>query len=408
MPVQAYAGEGVGILMNINLLDQLLNESESAYLDFKKEQYPFEAVDDNVKSELLKDILAFTNAWRRTDAYILIGVEEVRGGRSKVVGITKHLDDHSLQQFVNSKTQQPITFSYISTAFEKLQIGIIKIPVQSRPVYLKKDYGKLKKNIVYIRRGSSTDEASPDEIAKMGIADIQKLNYADVSLEFADLQSAILLGKSITFESKVLNLTNQQIPDFVDNKSSIFPSINVGTSQPNKRYYRELVKYFDEKFLLNPVGFAVKNLGQVTVHNVRMLISLEQRENLQLLVADQFSERPKKYFNFLTPQIPVDIPSINKSNLSLETYSQKWVLSVTFGNVQPKAMAWSDEAIYIGSRNEGGLELDTQIFADELSEPISTKLNINFETEEFIQELDDLAKLLQTEFDHLLDEINDD
>jgi predicted HTH transcriptional regulator len=42
---------------------------------------------DDEKSELLKDILGFANAWRRATAYILIGVKEVRGGRSNVVGI---------------------------------------------------------------------------------------------------------------------------------------------------------------------------------------------------------------------------------------------------------------------------------------------------------------------------------
>jgi len=112
--------------MDTNLIEQLLNESESAYLDYKRDQYPFDGADEDVKSELLKDILAFTNAWRRTDAYILIGVQEIKGSRSDVIGITKHLEDHVLQQFVNSKTQQPITFSYIPIIFDAQQIGVIK------------------------------------------------------------------------------------------------------------------------------------------------------------------------------------------------------------------------------------------------------------------------------------------
>ena len=70
--------------MNSALLEELLNEDEGSTLDFKRDQYPFEGADDDLKAELLKDILAFVNAWRRTDAYILIGVEEVKGGRSKV------------------------------------------------------------------------------------------------------------------------------------------------------------------------------------------------------------------------------------------------------------------------------------------------------------------------------------
>jgi len=219
--------------MDNNLIEQLLNENESAYLDFKSEQYPFDAADDDTKSELLKDILAFTNAWRRTDAYILIGVREIKGSRSEIVGIAKHLEDHSLQQFVNSKTQQPITFSYISKTFDGQQIGVIKIPIQSRPVYLKKDYGKLKKNVVYIRRGSSTDEASPDEIAKMGAADVQSLSNVDINVEFSNLRSRALLGKSITLESKSLDLVTKQIPDFTGDTSSVFPNINVGINEPN-------------------------------------------------------------------------------------------------------------------------------------------------------------------------------
>ena len=69
--------------MDDGLMDQLLNEDESSSLDFKLEQYPFAGATDDQKSEILKDILAFANAWRRTDAYVLIGVEEVRGGRSE-------------------------------------------------------------------------------------------------------------------------------------------------------------------------------------------------------------------------------------------------------------------------------------------------------------------------------------
>jgi predicted HTH transcriptional regulator len=45
---------------------------------FKRDQYPFEASSDDDKGELLKDLLAFANSWRRESAFILIGVEEKR------------------------------------------------------------------------------------------------------------------------------------------------------------------------------------------------------------------------------------------------------------------------------------------------------------------------------------------
>ena len=85
--------------MNYSLA-ALLYEEESNTLDFKRDQYRFVKASDDEKSELLKDILGFTNAWRRSEAYIVIGVEDVRGGRGNVVGtpLSEHLDDHSLQQ----------------------------------------------------------------------------------------------------------------------------------------------------------------------------------------------------------------------------------------------------------------------------------------------------------------------
>ncbi len=98
----------------------------------------------------------------------MVGVKEVKRAKSNVEGITSHIDDANIQQFVNTKTNRPVTFSYQTVTWSELQIGVIHIPIQARPIYLKKPFGKLKANKVYIRRGSSTDIARPDEIAQMG------------------------------------------------------------------------------------------------------------------------------------------------------------------------------------------------------------------------------------------------
>ena len=72
------------VVMDNNLLEALLHEEESSSLDFKRQQYAFEGATDDEKSELLKDVLAFANAWRRNDAYILIGIDEVRGSEANL------------------------------------------------------------------------------------------------------------------------------------------------------------------------------------------------------------------------------------------------------------------------------------------------------------------------------------
>ncbi|HSI34686.1 MAG: helix-turn-helix domain-containing protein [Phycisphaerae bacterium] len=170
--------------------EQLLYEEETPTLDFKRDQYPFAKATEEEKSELLKDILGMTNAWRRSEAYVLIGVDDVRGGRSTVYGVQGHLDDHALQQFVNNLTNRPVRFGYEAFGFEGHQIGIIRIEQQPRPVYLKRDYGKLRKNEVYVRRGSSTDPTKPatlDEVAQMGHGAevvLVDLNGLDLELDY--------------------------------------------------------------------------------------------------------------------------------------------------------------------------------------------------------------------------------
>lgn len=153
--------------MSDSSIEALLYEKEGSSLDFKREQYPFDGASDDDKSELLKDILAFANAWRGTDAHILIGFEEVRGGRSRPIGVKRHLDEAKLQQFINSKLQKPLRFAYGVHFIDCVEIGVISIPLQDRPFFLKKDFGRLKKDTVYLRHGSSTGTADPDEVARM-------------------------------------------------------------------------------------------------------------------------------------------------------------------------------------------------------------------------------------------------
>jgi predicted HTH transcriptional regulator len=147
--------------MDVKLFESLLYEDESETLDFKRDQYRFSQANDEQKAELLKDIAGFANAWRRADAHLLIGVEHVRGGRSTVVGVSEHLPDHSLQQFVVSALDRPMQFAYEAFAYEGKNVGVIRIARQPRPFQLTRSFGKLQKGSVYVRRGSSPTRRSP-------------------------------------------------------------------------------------------------------------------------------------------------------------------------------------------------------------------------------------------------------
>ncbi|MCA9047884.1 MAG: hypothetical protein KDA89_04105, partial [Planctomycetaceae bacterium] len=64
------------LMLSAEDLRVLLRNPESTTLDFKQEQYKFYGATKQEQSELLKDILAFANAWKTSDAFILIGAQE--------------------------------------------------------------------------------------------------------------------------------------------------------------------------------------------------------------------------------------------------------------------------------------------------------------------------------------------
>lgn len=262
-------------------IEQLLYQEESAILDFKRDQYAFSKATPEEKSELLKDIVGFANGWRPTEAIILIGVKKVQGGRSEVYGVASHLDDHALQQFVNNALNRPLQFAYEAAEIEGKQVGIIRIAKQRRPVWLKNDYGKLKKDKVYVRRGTSTDpskSADPDEIASMG-----KDTAAPVSAEpsfTVTLVGAVSnesLPTPLPLESTHLIVPKpSDLPDQVDRgRKATFggreiyaPQIDFINGRVNRDFYRKATEFIKFHRAFSLYRIAVTNTATVAARDV--------------------------------------------------------------------------------------------------------------------------------------------
>lgn len=121
---------------------------------------------------------------KEADGHIVIGISEKNGRAENIVGAAPVLADHDLHQFINSKTNRPVSFGVENIEHEGKPLTVIRIDkVQARPIFLRKHFAALKKHVVYIRHGSSTAEASPDEIKEMGRED-QPARQADVTLIF--------------------------------------------------------------------------------------------------------------------------------------------------------------------------------------------------------------------------------
>lgn len=355
--------------MNDQLIEELLNDDESTTLDFKRDPYPFAGASDEEKSELLKDLLAFANAWRSREAYILIGVEEVKGGRSIVVGITGHYDGADFQKFVNSKTNRPIEFSYREYPFEGKNIGVFMIPVQERPLYLKMKFGRLSKDIVYVRRGSATDIAGIDEIARMGAASIARREVPTLRLQFGDSHRRVELGTLMTVMCKVLQFPPlNDIPDYT--KSA---GVWLVDPRSNRNYYRELMQYVVLRTWHQPIGFALRNTGSVLLVNARIELTVPRDDRLNLTLDEELPAVPST--NSLDKALPNIRGMLRQNEPSLVTQAESWQVTLPMGSVQPQAVVYS-ESIYIGSGTARTISIDATIYADNLAEPVRTKLMV--------------------------------
>lgn len=382
-----------------DLIESLLWEEESTTLDFKSAQYPFSAASDDAKSELLKDILAFANAFRRQDAYILIGVREVRGGRSEVVGVNEQLQDNHLQQFVSSKTQRPVTFAYRATQHDGRSIGVIHVPLQQRPLYLNRDYGLLKKNVVYLRRGSATGEASPDEVARMGAEQYQPHSLVGAQLEafLVDRTTMMRLADDALTLECLITPAEDEIPDYKDDNR--YEYVSGITGHAHRGYYRELATYTKLLHGTRALSFAVRNMGSVTALDVRLVFDLPDPESHFLLLPEEdFPSAPKArtdaFYSAASMMRGVSPPA----TVNAKKHGTNWNVELCFGKIQPQEVVVVSHDLFIGALESGPLVLSGKLYADNLPEPAEVSFEMTVTVTQREVSLQDLLNMKQERF----------
>ena len=391
--------------MNNEVFERLLYEEEGTTIDFKKEQYRFVKATEQEKSELLKDILGFANAWRRSEAYILVGVEEVRGGRGKVVGISAkaHLDDHALQQFVNNLTNRPVRFQYEALGFEGKQVGIIRIEEQTRPIYLRRDYGKLTKDEVYVRRGSSTDPtkpASPDEISQMHVGPGHLA--AELAVEFAEIERDGALGTHLSWDAEFCEMpARDSVPDLLPRRQSGPFGIDLSaleysvTSRLNDDYFRELADYEFARRLLRPIRLVVRNVGHVAANNVRVEMAVPASAGVLVIRPSRVPGPPKRRKDSLVGLSPKAVgPAVRRREGAADIVENDERVGVVIdcGHLQPGRRIWSD-VLYVGKADSGEVALQGLILADNLPQPKDFTLTVSVSVTKKTMTVDELCSL---------------
>jgi len=368
----------------------LLNMTESETFDFKSGQYKFYGGTDDEKSELLKDVIAFANAWKTGDAFIVIGVREKNGRKDAVVGVASPLKDNDIQQFINAKTNRPITFLVYSDQSDGQDINVIQIARdQQRPIFLYKAFGKLKPNEVHIRSGSSTAIASPDQIAEMVKADHQvAIAQANLDLEWVDASTDQRLGKEVTIRCVKLVDPPPRPPEPKPRQPEWMASASVAKSllaqcaTPVTRTWslntepsaEEISEYMKARALLAPLRIWLKNLGLRNASSIKVRIHIPRASGVCVIDESDLPRKPGSRF----------LSALNlHARISFDTCVREspegWNVEIDAKTIQPQDEFCSGDEFYLSTESDQVVETTARIFADDLAKPIEIPLKINIE-----------------------------
>lgn len=346
--------------MDEQLFKTFLFKSENDSIDFKKEQYKFILASDDDKSELLKDILAMVNSWRQETGYIIIGIKDKPDKPNDLMGISEHIDDAQLQQFVNKKLNNYCRFEYKTFSYKLKVFGIIKIPVQNRPVYLKKDFVKLKKETVYVRRGSSTDIAKIEEISQMGIS-LPLLPQIDIN--FYNDNSGITIGKTIDLISDYYIIENK-IPTL--GGSGIYvPALT------NRNYYTEYYEHINFIKAYSKIHFLLTNNGDIEAKG--LIIEMKfQGCDFDILTNGNRKYKPSTSVTTFLTNSPFDkFPNVDINKTAT-------TITMEIENIHAKRNFIIKEPIYLNPKTTKEIKSDVKIYCDGLQEPIEYSLKYSF------------------------------
>jgi len=201
------------------LEDFIVNWGETDKIDFKQE---LNISDQKGKAELLKDIAAIVNTYsEENDGYgfIIVGVKDNEIVGSEVFENKK--EDNlkaSIDQLIREYLQPFVpTQLYYFHKENKVWGAIIISPIEVYPCVFVKNIDNKYRGDVYVRRGSTTSKAEPEDYARFFGMRLKKL-WQDFRKLFHSLESrvenleSIMIDKEVTRSFKTdIHLNEEQI-----------------------------------------------------------------------------------------------------------------------------------------------------------------------------------------------------
>lgn len=269
--------------MDENLLLEIIkNDTESEYVDFKKEIYDF-SVPQN-KEEFLKDILAMANSGFIGEKYIIFGVKEEIVSK-KIVGVNlEQVKDQAVyQQIIRENIEPDIKFEMKMFQKDEYNLCCFIIYGDDRPYITKKKFGKINAGFSHKRVNTTRTPLSRrdlDEIYEEKENAFQ-IKLANLKWEQNEYSKELLLIRMIknnyNYISAKINEFEYNVDGFIDSWEEIF----------NTREFRcvlDMNKKIkidrDDRYLIDKiVGYHIKPFDAKMLFNILTECKYEYYEN---------------------------------------------------------------------------------------------------------------------------------
>lgn len=155
--------------MDKNRLEYLLSLDENSTLDFKSE---IDLDSKRGKAKFLVEVLELANSSEKP-TYLILGIENKT---KKAVGLSEEITEERLQKIIADNCRPPLKCLFENVAHTGKRVGILTILGDRRPYFLKRDLSFQDENgkqqtysdkVIFVKRGSTGDTATIDEITEM-------------------------------------------------------------------------------------------------------------------------------------------------------------------------------------------------------------------------------------------------
>ena len=154
-------------------LQELLEQNESIFLEYKS---AINLKDNQGKAKFLKEVLSLSNSLQG-HAYLVIGVED----KKKTILGMEGVGEEQIQDVIKEWCRPVIDFHFEIVPLDGKNVGVMTIYSSRPPHTVKKKFGYpehsktgkhikqnyLEEHEVFVRRGSTIEVASPEQIVEM-------------------------------------------------------------------------------------------------------------------------------------------------------------------------------------------------------------------------------------------------